>query len=104
VIFFSFISPRSSRRNDPTQVASERTDEDEFYVLKKAEDLVADLSFAIRSLNDRWTCQNDAHIIEIDLAVPQDCGALFRIPTEVTYAREQLFEIFRHSDHLTECE
>jgi hypothetical protein len=70
VISFSFISARSSRCNDPTQVTSQRTDDDEFYIVKKAEHFVADFAFAIRSLNDRRTSQDEAHVIEVDLAAP----------------------------------
>src|ERR1700730_17055169 len=47
VIFFSFISPRSSSRNDPADLFTDRTDHDNLYIFQKPKDHVTRFTLAV---------------------------------------------------------
>src|SRR5450759_892628 len=65
VIFLSFIAPRTPRRYDPTHVTSKRTNDDDFYVVEKAEYHVAHFAFSIRAPNERRTIEDYMYVIKV---------------------------------------
>jgi hypothetical protein len=101
VIFFSFITPRSTRGDDPAAFAAERADDDRFVAVDEAEDHVSDLALAVGSPDDRRTINHLPGVSEINLVVaPVDFTFAF-IPLERSNAREQLPDsvfVFRHSE------
>jgi hypothetical protein len=89
VVFFSFISPRTSRRYDPTHVAPERTDDDNFYAVEKSEHHVTHFALSIGPPNNDRTIENETRIVEVDLPLAQNSIAFVVVPFEFANAREQ---------------
>jgi hypothetical protein len=89
VVFLSFISPRTSCRYDPTQVAPQRADHNNLYVAQKSEHHVAHFAFSIGSPNDRWAIEYEAHIVEVDLPIAQSSFALVVVPAKSANICEQ---------------
>jgi hypothetical protein len=88
VVPFSFISPRSSCRNDPAGLTADRADEYDLYVVEKAEHHVARFALSIRSANDRRAVEDKTRIVEVNLTLSQIAFALRRIPVERTNVRK----------------
>jgi hypothetical protein len=97
VIFFSFISPRTSRRYDPTYITSKCANHDQFQVVKKTAHHVAHFAASIGSNSDRRAFEDEAQFFKVDAAFAQDSIALLIIPSERTNLCEQSIKVFRHS-------
>jgi hypothetical protein len=93
VILFSFISPRSSRRNYPADVASDRADENNFNIVEKSEHHVADLALAIRPTDEGRTAKNKSRVVEIDVTGLQIAVTFRWIPIECAGLREEFCDI-----------
>jgi hypothetical protein len=92
VVFLSFISPRSSRRYDPTDIATDRANENDLYVLKKSEGHVAGFASPIRASDERWAIEDVFDIFEVNLALLQIALTLRRVPIEPADMRELFFQ------------
>jgi hypothetical protein len=84
VVLFSFISPRSSRRNDPAGLTPDRADEYDLHIVEEAEYHVARLALSIRSANDRRAVEDKTRIVEVDLPSSRIGFTFRRIPVKVT--------------------
>jgi thymidine kinase len=84
VIFFSFISPRTSRRYDPTHIASQRADDDHFPAIEKSAHHIARFAASIGSNSDRRAFEDEAQFFKVDAAFAQDAIALLVIPSLVS--------------------
>jgi hypothetical protein len=97
VIFFSFIFPRSSGRYDPTQVASERTDDGYFPAIKESEHDIARFTFSVGPVNNCRSIKDEAHLVEVDSAFANGPIAFGWVPAKVANPREQFRKFFRHA-------
>src|SRR5687767_10011914 len=98
MVLFSFIPPCSPCSYYPTQFATKRTDENDFYVRKKTEDHVSRFAFAIGAAYKARPRKNLTCVVEIDPPFFENLFAFLRIPVEIPYIREQSFKLFRHSE------
>src|SRR5215207_5391136 len=80
VIFFSFIASRPSRGLYVADVATHRTDHNDFDVFKEPENHIAHFALSIRATNDRRPVEDDARIVEIDMPLTQGPIALVIVP------------------------
>jgi hypothetical protein len=60
--------------------------------------LIPDFAMAIRSTDESVAVENSCHILEVDLVVTQVRSALLRVLIKSANLREQLFQVFRHSE------
>jgi hypothetical protein len=84
VIFFSFITPRSTRRDESTGFAAERADDDDFSAFDETKDHIADFALSIRSANEGRTLSYPSGISEINLMIAQVRFIFLIIPLERT--------------------
>jgi hypothetical protein len=100
VIFFSFISPRTSRRYDPTHFASQRADDDQFSVIEKTAHHVARFAASIGPNSDRGAFEQEAQFFEVDVSFAKNALAFFVVPSKCTNLRKQPVKIFCHREAL----
>jgi hypothetical protein len=91
------MSTRSSGRYDPTQVASERTDDGELYAIENPKDDKARFTFSVGPINNCRSIKDEAHFIEVDSAFANGPIAFGRVPAKVANPREQFRKFFRHA-------
>jgi hypothetical protein len=77
----------------------ERANDGYFQVTKKAKHHVTHFTFSIGSPNNRWTIEDEAYIVEIDLSLAKNFIALVVVPSKLADMREQTVPILvRHAD------
>ena len=77
-------------------MTSKRADDDDLYVVEESKDHIADFSPSIGPAYNRWTAEDEAGVIEVDLSVLQDFFTFVVISTEFANACEQRFEVVVH--------
>jgi hypothetical protein len=97
VIFFSFISPRSSCGNEAAALAAERTDDDDFTRVDEAIDDEADFTFPVRTPDEDRPIDYPPRVQKVDLVFAQVALALLLVPFECADVRERVFGcLFAH--------
>jgi hypothetical protein len=89
VISFSFIAPRSARRDDSAALATEGADDDDFLLVEEAVDHVADLAFAVRLPDERRAIDHSPCVLKIDVVVAQIAFTFSFVPFECPNVGEQ---------------
>ncbi len=99
MIFLSFITPCSTRRNDSAVVAAECANDDDFFFIYEPENHVAVFTFAIRSTDVRRAIDDTPRIFKVDTVITQTTFTFTFIPFERTNVCECTYcNVFRHSE------
>jgi hypothetical protein len=78
--------------------ASKRTDDHDLNAFEKSEDHGTRFALAVGPTNERRPREDKSRILKVDMAFAQYPLALGRIPFKIANLREQLRDVFRHSD------
>jgi hypothetical protein len=82
VIFFSFISARSSCRYYPTQIAAQSANDSDLYVIEKSEDDITLLTTAVGPMYDCRSVKNETHFVEVDVPFAESLVTFSGVPTK----------------------